>query len=195
MTKPHYTDKILQAYNSGYLNDYMTRKVIRAVQSEGLTDDLLNELLDDAINASSIGVDDDRSYRIYFFANRFAGEILKDTFGIKIADNKKTELCRYALSYKESEYDFRNIDDYRVIAHKWLCDNLDKKAYPNISGKEDRMPVDDLDKWVSTLKDIYSSLSLKNMDKPKSIAKYTFGWDNDEKQNYIKQKCVQGYVL
>lgn len=184
MSKIH-TNRVLQAYIDGLLNEYLARKLAKAIQAGGLTDDLVEDLIQDAQDASGMGVMDDNTYRIYFFTNGFANDILKDTFGIEASPEQKRDLCHYVLSHRDSGYDFKDLMDYRILTHKWLCNNLDKRAYPNTAGKEDRMPLDNIDKWVATLKDIYGSLHQRNMNRSKAVDYFTSDWDRDEKQRFM----------
>lgn len=179
----HYAEKILEAYKSGTINKYMLKKLLSVVES-GVTEDLCGELLADAQEASSAGVHSDEDYNAYFFAGNFVDEILNDTFGIKSSPENKKEICRYIVSNKGEDYTLDNLTDYRLLIHKWLCDRLDKKAHPNIGGMPDRMPQYNIDKWISTLKNIYSSLRAQKISREDAINRHTASWDVDEKHNF-----------
>jgi hypothetical protein len=85
---------------------------------------------------------------------------------------------------RDENYDLKNLVDHRLLIHKWLCDRLDKRAHPNISGKQDREPTRDVDKWVSTLKEIYASIHKKKMDRNAAFDFFTADWDADERQQF-----------
>lgn len=179
-------NKVFDAYNNGKINKYMQNKVLDAAD-DGMTEDLLEELLEDATIASSCGVDNDQDYCIYFFINQFADDMLDDTFGLKISPEEKLDLYCYLFGHrKDGDYKFDNLVDYRILIHKWLCDRISKKAYPNISGKYDHEPVQDLDKWISTLKSIYNTLHNDSKIKRQDVIDYfTLGWDSDEKYKFL----------
>lgn len=179
------TNKIVQAFKEGIINDYMKNRLQDAT-SKGMNDALIDELVSDAQYASDLGVGSDEDYNVYFFIMRFADDILDDTFGMKVDSSKKKDLCHFMMNHKhEGEYKLDNLTDYRLLVHKWLCDSLSKKAYPNISGKEDRELIYDVDKWIGALKSIYASLHTKQFDKQEAIDRFTLDWDSEEKQKFI----------
>jgi len=179
-------EKIIQAYKDGLLNEYMVRRMFHAAKS-GMTDGLSDELIQDARDASDFGVNSDKDYNVYFFVHHFADDILDDTFGMNLAPDKKKDLCQYLFSHKDNEdYSLDNLTDHRLLTHKWLCEKLSKKAYPNTMGKENRDPIHDIDKWIGTLKNIYGLLhSKKNMSRKAAIEHFTADWDPDETQKFV----------
>jgi ribosomal protein S20 len=180
-----YVEKIMHAYKNGLLNKYMAKRLLSAVE-RGMTDSLSDELIQDAQYASDIGVENDDNYNAYFFIGRFADDILDDTFGMKVEPERKKDLCRFVMSHSGNEdYKLDNLTDYRLLVHKWLCDKLSKKAYPNIAGKENREIIYDVDKWIGTLKNIYASLHAKKLGRSAAIDYFTSDWDTDEKQKFI----------
>lgn len=180
-----YAAAIREAKKKGLINPYMSSKLSDAA-ADGLTDSLYEELVQDAIDASGAGVSNDREYAIYFFTLRLADDILDDTFGLKVEPSEKKDLCYYILSHKDDDsYKLDNLTDYRLLTHKWLCDRLSKKAYPNTHGKSDRGPVYQLDKWIETLKNIYAALHLKKISRQDAIDYFTTDWDSDEKHKFI----------
>lgn len=184
MTK-YYNEKVMQAYESGLINEYMADRISKALGSDGLTDDITECLLDDAQYASDMGVKDDNDYNVYFYVIRLTDDILDDTFGIKLENGHKKDLCNYILSNRNDDYKLDNLTDYRLLIHKWLCDSLSKKAYPNIEGKNNKEPVYNVDKWIETLKNIYASLHNKKADRQSAINYFTDGWEEDEKFKFI----------
>ncbi|KKM62380.1 hypothetical protein LCGC14_1522310, partial [marine sediment metagenome] len=91
------------------------------------------------------------------------------------------------FSHKDGEdYKFDDLTDYRLLTHKWLCDRLSKKAYPNTAGKDNRELVQDIDKWIGTLKDIYGLLHKnKKISRKIALDRFTEDWDPDEKQKFV----------
>ena len=179
------SNKIMQSFEDGKINKYMCDKLTHAVE-QGVNDNLIDDLLDDAQNASDFGVTGDRDYNIYFFINNLTDDILNDTFDIKLDDDKKKELYRHIFAHKDDEkYKFDNLTDFRLLIYDWLCNKFSKKAYPNISGKNDREPVYDVDKWISTLKNIYNFVRSEMMEKDSAIKQCTQDWESEEKQHFI----------
>lgn len=178
-------DYIIQAYQNGRLNDYMRDRLLN-VTDAGLSEDLSSEIIQDAQDASDFGVNSDKDYNVYFFIGHLTDDILNDTFGINLDATKRKDLHQHLFSHKDSdEYKLDNLVDYRLLIHKWLCDRLSKKAYPNTFGKSNRDPICDIDKWISTLKNIYSVMHNNKMTRGNAIDHYTFDWDRDEKQKFV----------
>lgn len=185
MTPSNHSEKLLQAYKDGRLNEYMYNRLLKAVGS-GITESLLNELIEDAQQASDYGVNSDRDYNVYFFIGHFTDDILNDTFGIKLNDTQKKDLKTFLFSNKDDEtYKINNLVDYRLLVHKWLCNRLSKRAYPNVVGKNNRDPICDMDKWISTLKNVYTLVHTKQASRGVAIDYFTSQWDPDEKQKFI----------
>jgi hypothetical protein len=111
--------------------------------------------------------------------------MLKDTFGLDPKQCDQKSLCSYIIDHKNNkDYNLKNLVDHRLLVHKWLCEQLDKRAYPNISGKQNKEETNDIEKWVDTLKNIYASIHKKEMDRNMALNHFTADWDNDEKQKF-----------
>jgi len=175
---------IKSLYADGKINSYMAERLMSALDY-GVTADLIQDAVDDAQYASDVGVSSDDDYNIYFFVKTCVPDMLKDTFGIVPQDCDQKDLCSYIMEHKDDEnFNLKNLTDYRLLIHQWLCDSLEKKAYPNISGKIDREPQRDLDKWVAALKEIYASLHKNKMNREEALDHFTRGWDVDEKLQF-----------
>lgn len=182
-------DRLIQDCDDGLINVYMRDKILN-VLGDGLTEDIYEELLTDAQNASKARVDTDKKYNVYFNIIRLSKDMGHDTFGIDLDDQGVVDFCCYAVDYcDDGSYTFDNLVDYRILMHKWLCDRMNKKAYPNIEGKHFGEPKIDIDRWVSTLKDMYSIVRAKQANRQEAFEYVTVDWDKDEKRkfdNWIK---------
>ena len=177
-------DKIVQCYEDGRLNDYMLRRLLKAVES-GINDSLSDELIQDAQDASGLGVNNDRDYAIHFFINHFLDDMMQDTFGMKLDDVKRSSLKQHLFAHKDDPtYKFDSLVDFRLLIFDWLCTRLTKKAHPNIGGKNEREVVYNIDKWISALKNIYTAVHNK-ASKSDAIKYFTQAWDSDERQHFI----------
>lgn len=178
-----YKDKILSAFNDGQINEYMAKRLLSI---KDLDDDLYGEVEQDAIDASGLGVTNDRDYNIYFFINTLSDDILNDTFGISVDNEKKKSLNKHLFEYKDSdEYSLDDLLNLRLLTHRWLCQNISKVAHPNIAGREDRDIQYDVGKWISIIKNIYAVLeSNKRANKQDVVNRFTHDWDLDEKYKF-----------
>lgn len=175
-----YSEKIMSAYKAGEINSYMAERLMKATEF-GMTDQLLDDAMDDAKKSSDFGVESDRDHNLKFFILHFSDDMLDDTFGIKLEPDDKDEMCRYMLNFKDDDkYNFKDLTDFRVLMHKWLSRKHNKKAYPNTMGRTERDPVYDRIKWANTIKIIYSLVKEKNIDKESAIKFSTLDWDSDE---------------
>lgn len=180
----HHAKKILEAYKAGIINKYMLKRLLNAT-STGVTKELCDELLLDAQEASDAGVHSDEEYNVYFFAGNFVDDILHDTFGMSASPQQKKDICKHIVMHKSNaDYNMDDLTDFRLLIHKWLCDKLDKKAYPNVGGNPERMPQYDVDKWVSVLKKIYASIRTQEMNREDAINRFTSDWDEAEKHDF-----------
>jgi len=185
MTTNKHRDNAVQAYQNGRLNEYMKDRLLHITDS-GISDSLSQELVQDAQDASDFGVNSDKDYNVYFFIGHLADDILDDTFGLKLEPDKKKDLAQYLFSNRNNEeYKLNNLVDFRLLVHKWLCDKLSKKAYPNTTGKMNRDPICNMDKWITTLKNIYSIMHNNQMTRGDAVDYFTTDWDKDDKQKFI----------
>lgn len=179
-----YADKIIDAYRNGRINSYMAERLMKATEF-GVGDKLAEDMIQDAQDASDHGVASDGDYNLYFFTRTCLPDMLKDTFGLDPKHCDQKSLCSYILDHKsDKNYNLKNLVDHRLLIHKWLCEQLDKRAYPNISGKQNKETEYDIGKWVDTLKEIYASIHKKEMDRDAALNHFTATWDNDERQKF-----------
>ena len=178
-----YNQDMQDLKNSGRINGFMFDKILVLIDDDTISDDLYEDLKEDAIIASEFGVDNDKEYNVYFFIDRFVDDILNDTFGMKLSDDKRKELCKYIYSHiNDSSYDLSSLVDHRILIYKWLCDGISKKAHPNISGKNNREIIYDIDKWADVLRNVYVLLGEDDkLNKDALVDYFTMEWDMDEK--------------
>jgi len=184
----NYTQYILDALKSGEINQYMADKLMAAFEV-GMTDDLARYAIDDAKDATKHGIDSDEDYNLRFFIVTTADDMMDDTFNIVLEPEDKHNLCRYIMQSRKDGCKLKDLTDFRVLMHKWLCDKHHKKAYPNTFGKEDREPTYDRYKWVDTVKAVYSLLKEKGISKDAAIELVTVDWSVDERfkfTNWLK---------
>jgi hypothetical protein len=176
-----YSTELQNSFNSKKINQYMLDKLSKVIVS-GVNDNLFQHLMDDAQQASDIGVSSDNEYSQYFYICHFLDDILNDTFDIKF-DNKnhKNDFCKYFLSKK---INLKDLTDLRILIHEWLCNKLSKKAYPNISGKYTRNTVYDRNKWALALQHIFNLVNVNGLNKDTAFENLTKGWDEEEKFNF-----------
>lgn len=185
MTTNKHKNDVIQAYHNGRLNEYMKDRLLH-INDSGMSDSLSEELIQDAQDASDLGVNSDKDYNVYFFIGHLTDDVLDDTFGTKLDSLKRKDLAQYLFDNRNSQdYKLNDLVDFRLLIHKWLCDRLSKKAYPNTLGKMNREPISNIDKWISTLKSIYGAIHMKNISRSDAINYFTADWDKDEKQKFI----------
>lgn len=179
------SNKIIQSYQNGHLNEYMYNKLLKAIE-KGANDNLIDELVQDAKDASETGVNSDKDYTTYFFIRNFIDDLLEDTFGLKLDDLNRKDLIHHVFSYRDdNKYKLNNLVDFRILVYDWLCNRMNKKAYPNIAGKVDKSPVYNIDKWITTLKNIYAIMRNGQKTRSDAIDVFTKNWDSDERQHFV----------
>lgn len=181
MMANEYLEKIQNALNANKINPYMADKLGKAVVS-GINNNLFEEVLADAQNASDIGVKSDKDYNQYFYICNFLEDILKDTFGTKLEDEDKKHFCKYFFSKEGANLD--SLTDLRILVHKWLCDKLSKTAYPNIAGKYNRGPMYDVNKWATTLQHMTNLVNAGTISRDIAFENLTKDWEDEEKVSF-----------
>lgn len=172
-----YKQMVLDAHSRGDLSDYTAKKLLDAC-SYGMTDDLMEQALDDAKTTTKRGLDNDEDYNLRFFVDFITDDILEDTFDIRLDEDDKERLLDYVLKNKS---DLKDLVGLRIIVYKWLCGHKHRKAaYPNMTGIEHQEPQYDRDKWAKTAQQAYELVAEKNIDKDTAINFITAKWDDDE---------------
>ena len=182
MKLSNFLTNIQLALDSGKINEYMAGKVSK-ISNNGLDDNLVKELLEDAQNASDAGVGNDKQYNEYFYICHFLNDLLKDVVAHP-KENNKIDFCKFCFLEENKEYELDDLTNLRILLHKWLNKNMHKKAYPNISGKYTREPTQDLDKWIRKLNEISSFAEQTGLDKSRIFDSATADWDTDERNSF-----------
>jgi len=172
------TKKILDAHCDQKINDYMRDKLMKCVDF-GVDEQLLDDALVDAEDASSFDIKSDQDYAVRFYMLNLADDLLDDTFDHKIDDEGRKSLIQYVLTNQEEKY-LKDLVGLRIVIYKWLCDKHNKKAYPNTSGMEHREPIYDTNKWTSVAKSMYMKMRVGGLSREDALKEATKDWDADE---------------
>lgn len=177
-------NKILDAHSNGRLNDYMRDRLMKSVDF-GVDEQLLDDALYDAEDASKLGVGSDKDYAIRFCILTLGDDILQDTFDRKIDDDERNGLVKYILENQDERH-LKDLVGLRILIYKWLCDKHEKKAYPNTGGVDYRMPTYDTNKWAMIAKKMYMRMKTQGMDREQALKEATKDWDSDEAFKFDK---------
>jgi len=176
----NYKKKILDSHSAGELNEYTAKKLMNACSS-GMTDDLVEQALDDAKHSTKHGIENDEDYNLRFFVANVVDDMMEDTFKSKLDDSDKCELLLYVLKNKG---ELKDLTGLRVVIYKWLCGReggRKKKAYPNTAGKENRDPQYDRNKWAQSVNTVYKMISSSDdVTRESAIGLVTAKWSDDE---------------
>lgn len=171
--------KVLDAYNNKRINDYMRDRLLNAIDDES-DEQLVDDAILDAEDASNMDVKSDQDYAIRFYIIRLGDDLLQDTFDYKMSDDEIESLVRYAISNADEKYT-KDLVGLRILLYKWLCDKNKKVAHPNVGGMDHREPTYDINKWTITAKNMYMLMKSKKMDRNDALKYMTQDWDSDEK--------------
>lgn len=112
--------------HAGVLNSYMAGYLMRR-NFAGLDEQMWDEALSDAEQASKLGVDNDREFRLWFYIDGFADQLQSGLSQEQLEDLKAF------LFAKRNEVGFEQVEDFRSMANQWAqSKNLSKLAYPNV---------------------------------------------------------------
>jgi hypothetical protein len=162
------------------MNAYMSKRL-----SERGHEDLCQDVLDDAEEASEFGVESDRDHHLFFHVNHLTDELLKDTFDLDLSDDELTKLKHYVFGFRDDpNYDLTSLVDLRILLHKGLVEEeLTKKAHPNISGFYSAPKQADVGKWITAAKSVYDDVNA-GIGRNLAFNKHTSDWDRDEVHSF-----------
>ena len=172
-----------ESLNDGSINDYMGNKIRPVIESEGISQEVVSEVVADAIRATTFGIDSEKEYGVYFYSELLIEDIARDTFNRDVDAGEKDNIVRLMLSSIGSEYKFDNLTDYRIIMHKYFNDPNVKFAHPNIAGKDSMDTLYDVRKWIDGLKGIYAMVH-EGSERRTAVDSVTADWDSDERKKF-----------
>lgn len=174
--------KIDQLFENGSINRYMFDRFC-AIDYRGINDNVFDAIIDDAIRATLFGVSNNKEYDIYFYTNRYCDDIQKDV-GVVFEDCDKKRIYSHICECCGKELGFDSPVDYLTVIFRDFC-KINKKAYPNVGGKNVWYKPFDVDKWIVSFKKIYNLMKSGLCNKKMAIDMETRDWDSEEKGNFL----------
>lgn len=182
------------------------KKMVAQIADDGMTEDLWQLVQDDFNKFLEIKVSNERERNLYFYLENFIDDLC---YEFKCGHINKKEIISNVFNRLRSKEKI-DLTDIR----KAVFDCLRKKtkiAYPNTRGVQDTNSVTqyDVEKWVKTLTDIYSSIrvgenyntAFKNFTEEWSpMEKINFeSWvryyENGDHEKYNITKSAQGTII
>lgn len=154
--------------------------MISNVSDNGMTDEFWNILRNDANILFEIKANNEKERNLYFYLETFINDLCEEFNCTKI---DKQEVIKNTFEKLRSK-DKIDLTDIRKAVYEGI--NKSRKiAYPNTKGtqNENAVPQYDVNKWISTLSEIYSAV-YAGQDKNSTIEKALKEWSPMEKVNF-----------
>lgn len=131
----------------GKINRYMASYLLKQ-SSSGLDESLWQEALEDAMLASEFGVESADDFKIFFYIDHFAEDLIKDMFKVSLSKIEEDDLKKYMFSIRH-EINLNNLVAFRAAVLKWMQSKhlANKTAHPNIAPNQVPLRKYNLDKW------------------------------------------------
>ena len=124
--------------HTGLLNSYMAGYLLRR-NLDALDEQMWDEALDDAKQASRLGVDSDQEFSQWFYIDRFADQICRGG-GCKLGPDELQELKAHMFEQRQ-QTSYENLADFKQVAEEWMAGrDLKKAAYPNTGTNWQALP-------------------------------------------------------
>lgn len=144
--------------SSKSINSYMATYLV-GLGKAGLNEELWQEALDDAMEASNIGVDSEEDFLTFFYIDHFVEDIAEDIFGIQMDKEDEASLKQHLFDMR-TDVDFGNISTYRAGVFNWLQSRqkVERAAHPNRGVPYKALPKYDNENWRALAERIRKSI-------------------------------------
>lgn len=151
------TDMLLA---SGRINTYMA-SYLSGLTKAGLNEELWQEALEDAIEASDVGVDNEEEFLTFFYIDHFVEDLAEEIFGVKLESAEEAELKKFMFNMR-GKVEFSDLLSFRVSILEWLNSKhkVSKKSYHNRGTPYKALPKYNIDNWYALAERIVKSLKL-----------------------------------
>jgi hypothetical protein len=102
----------------GVINEF-SADYLKNICEEGLDDALWEEAVDDMLLASSLGVDSEADFRLFFYIDHFSEDLVEEIFGVRLSEDEEDSLKHYMFKLK-GELDYSDLVSFRVAILRWL---------------------------------------------------------------------------
>lgn len=162
-------DDLESIFKNKNINRYMESILLRSKDAMDLQ--LWDEAVEDAIEATEMGVTNDDEYRRFHYIDRFVEDILNHVFDVNLTNSEQKEIKKYMFNLGD-KLDFTELTSFYAGVLKWLSDRnkLNKEAYPNKGGLVSRHHKFDLSTWAHLATEVRKAL-VKGMDESKAVHK------------------------
>jgi hypothetical protein len=160
-----------------YSND-----VLINVSDDGMNQNLWQLAYDDAAIMSKLQIRNDKERNLIFYLDNFIDDLFEEFGG---SDIERNEIL-YNSFNKLRAKDKIDLLDIRKAVYDVINKPISKKvAYPNSMGvaETNALPVRDVDKWIASLKEIYSKM-YEGEDRETASKQVTEGWNSMEKSDF-----------
>lgn len=175
-----------ELYQLGNINDYFLKSIQKKV--DVIPDDLLETYIEEAIEMTSLGIDNAEDQKLYFYLSLNVYDILETILDeIEVAKHVRP-IIEFLFKHKD-EFDLHSESGVKsavaLAAENLdlkLKDDLEKLAYPMGEMFGTPESIYSMDKWVNTTRDIYSLAKKVGLDE--AFADVTADWSETERMKY-----------
>lgn len=142
--------------HAGVLNSYMAGYLLR-LNLQGLDEQMWDEALSDAEQASKLGVDSDQEFRLWFYIDHFADTLAR---GAGAVGQDLSALKTYMFQQRD-QVSYEQLSDFKEVADAWFAARgLKKAAYPNTGRNWHALPQYNQMNWADLVDRINKSVKL-----------------------------------
>lgn len=113
------------------------------------------EYVEEAIDASDLGVQNEADYKALFYIDNFIDDFERKVFGAKLKSEEEANLRRFMFE-KRHELDYSNLDSFFIAMIKWIKSKRTskKQAYPNRHYRNELVKPDDFQVWALLVNEV-----------------------------------------
>lgn len=149
--------------HSGALNNFMAGYLLRRNHA-ALDEPMWDEALRDAETASQLEVDNDEEFKLFFYIDHFAEDLVQEMYWKTLDEPGQASLKKFMFGLRNTvKYD--KLEDFYKAAHDWLLENKrgempPKRAYKNVGRMYQTLPRYDLDRWSDLVKRVQEGIRM-----------------------------------
>jgi len=173
--------KLAKLTNSHEINDYFHDKLYDRLDRFPSEDQ--DKMISEAVVLTSVGVKSEEDHKIIAYIRQHIRCVAEDISGLKLSPELLAKISKNIFGYRDQQPLNTVAKFYQTVA-KELCKlGLRKQSYPNRDDGQLTQSPHNLDKWMSSMKDMYYTIH-EGLSFKQAFDSVTNDWEKMEKNDF-----------
>lgn len=148
-----------------HISPYMASYLLKMPKA-GINEEMWQEAIEDAKTATTLGVNNEEEYSLFFYIDHFVNDICKELLGIRLSDLEIKDLKKYMFDMRD-QISFNNLVAFRAAVLDWIRHkkSINTVAHPNIGAAPKPLSKYNIRRWyeyAETIKNMVISGILRH---------------------------------